>query len=380
MEPPAELNWGTMLADIRAQARFVAESTERIYADVTRALPDAMPRPSRAYLVGCGDSHYCGLATRFAFEAWSGVATDALESLEFSRYLVNYAPSDALVLAVSNSGEVARTVECAAYARARGLRAVGATRNLESRLARTADAVVSLAYESPGFAPGTISYAASLLVLYCAAIRLGELNGRLTSADVRAHLAALAGTAAQIEATVDAADRPVAAVAASIAPEDPIFVIGGGPNWGTTQFASAKLIESASANLVPQELEEWAHEQYFLTRPGTHTFVLAPEGAAIDRAREQLAAVRDVGGRAIAICAAGDRATAAAADVTIGLPDGIDELLSPLVYAVPVQLLGYHVAQHRRTVMLGFDDDRRREVNFRQIFGSAIPELPAGQR
>ena len=98
--------------------------------------------------------------------------------------------------------------------------------------------------------------------------------------------------------------------------------------------------------------------------------MLAPDGAATDRPREQLVAIREVGGRA----------PAAAADLAIGLPVGMNELLSPLVYAVPFQLLGYHVAQHRRTVMLGFDDDRRREVNFRQILGSPIPDVPVGQR
>ncbi len=369
-----ELNWDTMLADIHAQPAFVRDSTERLYRDACRALPSVEHVPSRIYLVGCGDSHYCGVATRLAFEAWSGIPTDALESLEFSRYLIRYAPPDALAIAVSNSGEVARTVECATYARHRSIRSIGITRSGESRLGRAADAIVPLGYESPGFAPGTLSYMAGLVALSCLAVRLGELAGRLSPTEVAARLASLADTASQIEGAVQLASRSTPALAAAIGPDEPIVIIGGGPNWGTALFGAAKLIESAAIGAVAQELEEWAHEQYFVTRTGTHTVVLAPEGAANDRARELLAAIRDMQGNAIAVCAESDEPTIAAADAAVTVPSGVDELVSPLVYAVPVQLLAYHIAQHRQTVMLGFDDDWRREVNFRQIFQSVIPE------
>src|SRR6266566_7119839 len=106
-----ELKWEHMLAGISAQPAYLREGAARELYGAARKLP--LERPSRVYLVGCGDSHYCGLATRHAFERWSGIPTEALESLEFSRYALESAASDALVVAVSNSGRVARTVECA---------------------------------------------------------------------------------------------------------------------------------------------------------------------------------------------------------------------------------------------------------------------------
>jgi fructoselysine-6-P-deglycase FrlB-like protein len=114
-----DLKWQNMLAGIEAQVPFIRQSPHAVYQQVREKL--ALKRaPSRVYLVGCGDSWYCGLATRLAFESWAGVSTEASQALEFSRYGVQYAPPDALVVAISNSGRVARTVEAVVRARARG--------------------------------------------------------------------------------------------------------------------------------------------------------------------------------------------------------------------------------------------------------------------
>jgi glucosamine--fructose-6-phosphate aminotransferase (isomerizing) len=366
-----ELKWEHMLAGITAQPAYLRLGAARELYETASELP--LGRPSRVYLVGCGDSHFCGLATRFAFERWTGLPTDALESLEFSRYAVESAPSDALVVAVSNSGRVARTVECALFARQRGIASLGLTYAADSRLAQAASMVLPWTYQDVGFGPGTLSYLASLVALYAVALRLAVETGRLTPQEVAQHLDAISATGDAIQHTI-AACRPAAEeLARAIEPTDSLSVIGGGPNYGTALFGMAKFIEAAAFNAVGQELEEWAHEQYFLTRPGTHTLVLAPAGASIDRAREQLRAVRDVGGRAVAICDTADAETASLADAVLPVTAAADELLSPIVNAIPLELVALAFGQRLGRTMLGFDDERRQEVNFRQIFDSTIP-------
>jgi glucosamine 6-phosphate synthetase-like amidotransferase/phosphosugar isomerase protein len=162
-------------------------------------------------------------------------------------------------------------------------------------------------------------------------------------------------------------------VAASLEQNGLVCIIGGGPNYATALFGMAKFIETAAYPAVGQELEEWAHEQYFCTRSGTTTFVLAPSGASVDRAREQLQAVRDMQGRGIAICPVEDTETADLTDVVLPVQLPSDELLSPLVTPLPLELVALAFAQRLGRTMLGFDDDRRRAVNFRQIFGSTDP-------
>src|SRR5919198_985635 len=136
------LRWANMLAGIRMQAEWLAHGPQELLEEA-RTLLDGPP-PPRIYLAGCGDSHYAGLATRLAFERWSGIPTQALPALELSRYELELAPAGAWAVCVSNSGKVVRTVEASANARARGLVTIGVTYDPHSRLAESAD--VALAF------------------------------------------------------------------------------------------------------------------------------------------------------------------------------------------------------------------------------------------
>jgi len=366
-----ELKWDNMLAGIRVQPDYLRGGAAAALHTAAADLP--LRVPSRVYLVGCGDSHYAGLATRFAFERWSGIPTEALESLEFSRYAVHSAPPDALVIAVSNSGRVVRTVECARVAGERGIPALGLTYNPASPLAEAARMLLAWTYQDVGFGPGTLSYLASLVGLYAVAVRLGQLTGRLDDRQTAGILEAIAASGDDVSATIEANTHPASDVASTLTSDGLVCIIGGGPNYATALFGMAKFIETAAYPAVGQELEEWAHEQYFCTRSGTTTFVVAPSGASVDRAREQLQAVRDMQGRGIAICPLQDTVTADLTDAVLPVQLPSDELLSPLVTPLPLELVALAFAQRLGRTMLGFDDDRRRAVNFRQIFGSTDP-------
>lgn len=365
-----------MRRGIDGQAELLRSAPERLH-DELAGLVDGV-NPSSIYLVGCGDSHYCGLAARFAIERWTGSGVEPLEALESSRYAIHTAPPDALVIAVSNSGEVARTIECLRFARQRGLRTLGITYNPDRRLAAAADEILQYDCRDVGFAPGTMSYVASVLALLVAGLRVAGETGALIDEQVDNQLRTIEATAQIMDATVAACEKSAIAVAEQLTHDTQLFFLGGGPNYGTTRFAMAKMIESSRHNSVEQELEEWAHEQYFCTRPGTVTVVIAPPGVALDRAREQLQAVRDVGGTAVAVCRDDDEPTAELADVVLPVVGQVSELLSPLVYCAATELVAYHFAVRNGKTMLGFDDEHRKEVNFRQIFRSHIPDRLLG--
>ena len=97
-----ELKWDNMLKGISAQVGWLGTGPAAQLEKARLGLP--LAAPSRIYLVGCGDSHYSGLATRLAFERWSGIPTEALESLEFSRYVVEHAPPGAARAVPSRAG------------------------------------------------------------------------------------------------------------------------------------------------------------------------------------------------------------------------------------------------------------------------------------
>jgi len=84
--------------------------------------------------------------------------------------------------------------------------------------------------------------------------------------------------------------------------------------------------------------------------------------------------VRDMRGTAVAVCASDDDETKKLADVVLPVVGDVPEELSPLVYLAAAELFAMHFAVAHDKVMLGFDDEFRKEVNFRQIFDSSIPD------
>lgn len=366
-----DLKWQNMLEGINAQVLFVRESPRTIYEDIKGKL-QLKDAPEKVYLVGCGDSWYCGMATRFAFEDWAGISTEASQALEFSRYLVHYAPENSLVLAVSNSGRVSRTVETIVQARKRGLITVGATSNFEEGLSQEAEFTIDLAYSERRFAPGTSSYMASLVVQYCLALYLASVAGRMNEAQVDQKLQEISALAEPMQKTIEANLSIMEELVKNVKLDDQMIFIGGGPNYGTAFFSMAKVIETTRTGAVGQELEEWAHEQYFITNEGTYTFVIAPPGASVDRAREQMYAVKEMQSTCIAVCDPDDTDTATMADIVAPVYGKFDEILSPIMYCVPAEIFAFHFAVANNLVMLGFDNPKIKEVNFKQIFSSDI--------
>jgi len=366
-----DLKWQNMLAGIKAQVSFIESSPRVIYEKIKTELKFDRP-PEKVYLTGCGDSWYCGMATRFAFEEWAHIPTEAVQAMDFSRYYVNYAPKNALLVAVSNSGRLARTIESVIQAKKTGIKTVGATSNLESGLSQEADHVIDLMYSERRFAPGTSSYMASMIVEYCLAVYLAEVKGVFTQAQVEDKLDEISALADPMAKTIDANLVVMEELVKKSEIDNQCIFIGAGPNYGTAFFSMAKVIEATRKSAVGQQMEEWAHIQYFFTNDNTLTFVIAPPGKSVDRAREQMYAIKAMGSKCIAICDPEDALTVAEADIVAPVYGSVDEILSPILYCVPAEVFAFHHAVHHNLAMLGFDNPKIKEVNWRQIFDSKI--------
>jgi glutamine---fructose-6-phosphate transaminase (isomerizing) len=372
------------LQNVSAQSRVIEELIPRLEPQIECVLPgNLVSRIRKIYLTGCGDSHYAGLAARLAFDKYTGIQTEPLQALEFSRYVVDYMPENSLVISISNSGEVARSIEALVLARQRGAYTIAITGNANGRLAAAADDVLiqtvpeyAEALGPPGSGSlGLANFHASLLALYLSALHIGGLRGRLPGAQVVELKQELAAVAQVIERTARR-NQPVAReLAAALWHLDTFFILGGGPNYATALFSAAKLFEQPQQNGVPQELEEWAHEQYFLTRPNvTPILILVPPGNSRDRAIEQIRGARDMGATVIAICNSDDQEVIDLASWAMPVEGALREEFSPLAYVVPGQLFAtaLHQLKGRPPLIAPFDNDRMREVNFRQIFHSVI--------
>jgi glucosamine--fructose-6-phosphate aminotransferase (isomerizing) len=376
-----------MLKEVASQAGFVRDNIDPMLAVMREVLSTRDPGTLRhGFMIGCGDSLSAALAVRSYMMNATGRFCEPVESLEFSRYLVNNLPPDSFVFGVSNSGTVSRTIEGVRLARERGAWTFAVTVSADNNLARTAETLLKVnappnikeqADGSRVVTPGSVTYTASMLGLFIASIALGERIGHLSGDRVNELLDELRA----LPEAMAAADKAVSALAPEIAgsftKDRKTVILGGGPNYATAYFGMAKWFESLTRPCHYAELEEWAHEQYFFTDENTDTFIVLPPGAGRDRGLEQAQAARDMGSRVIVIGQAGDEQAKAASDIFFAMPP-ISEALSPFVYKLPFEYLSCHIADRQGVAFLGFDNKKRQEVNFRQIFHSAQAKAAVG--
>jgi glutamine---fructose-6-phosphate transaminase (isomerizing) len=375
-----------MLREIALQSEFMSANIDGMLAQMRDVLASRDPGTlEHCFMIGCGDSYCAAIAVRQFMMKTTGIFAEPVEALEFSRYLVDDLPPNSMVFGVSNSGTVSRTIEGVRLAREKGAWTFAVTVSADNKLAQTAETLIRVnatpnIKELPGgkrvVTPGTVTYTASMLGLYIAAIAIGERLGHIDAAKSRRLVADLHAAAAAMAAV----DRPVHAlaqeIASSFAADRPTVIVGGGPNYATAYFGMAKWFEALTRPVHFSQLEEWAHEHYFMTNEKTDTILLAPPGAGYDRALEQARAARDMGSRVIIIGESGDAVAKAASDIYFAMPAGVPESLTPFVYKLPFEYLSCEISRQQNVAFLGFDNKRRQEVNFRQIFNSAESKSP----
>jgi glucosamine--fructose-6-phosphate aminotransferase (isomerizing) len=283
------------------------------------------------------------------------------------------------VVPISNSGKVARTVEAAVMARSRGARVLAVTGRPDGRLAQESDAVIGTGgAQTVGLTPGTHSFVASLVTGWCLAHHLAVVRGRSDSPAVGRVESEIGRMPALCEEMLDRCRAVPEGVIDLLLTSSSIQALGAGPAWAIAQCVQMKFLEAAAITALPFELEEWAHSGFFLTGPKTALLLLAPAGRSLFRAREIIRAAVAMGASVIAVVPDADDPAWADATHIAPVPGDVDELISPLLLALPVQMLALQVARRRGATPLGFDSERRREVNFEQIFDSEIRGEPPG--
>ena len=337
-----------MRDQIMSQPVLLRDIVEPAARQVADALRDVQPQRWQAiYTAGCGDSFYAGLACEMAFARFCRLPVKALAAMPFARYEAGQAPVPAGLFGISNSGEVARSIEAVALARAAGLDTVAVTGREGSGIAREAAATVAVPIAPMGRAPGIRSYTVQLVCLLLCAIRVGELRQVLTGAEADRWRQRLVEVADGMAATLAAADAPARQAAERLGHHEDWVFLGCGPSYATALFSAAKLVESCGANAWGQDVEEWGHIQFFNAQARTPTCLIVPPGRSLDRALELLPHVKAVGRHTLAV-AHGEPASVPA-DVFLPVPEEVPELFTPLVYCLAGELLAYHLAEIRQS-------------------------------
>jgi glucosamine--fructose-6-phosphate aminotransferase (isomerizing) len=248
----------------------------------------------RIILTGCGDSYAAALAVKGAFERMVPVPVEVVKVLDLARFYdkdrIGFAPYNPLVIAVSNSGSVARINEAVQRLTGLGAFSLGITGNPSSPLAQHASRILPLKLPPFVSAPGTRSYIASLLSLLLIAIRLGEVRGRYTMDYAMAMREDILKQADNLERLLPDMDRKTRTLAEAWRPLEAWDFIGSGDDYGSAWYGHAKVFEATGQYAMRCNSEEWLHLNFFArktTQIGT-VVIASADNMAMSRTREAI--------------------------------------------------------------------------------------------
>ena len=332
---------------------MVGDLEQRVNETFSRTLCQKI---QRVHITGCGDSHHAALNVELAFEQLAGLPCEPYTAMQFGRYAAPFLPDAGkggnLVLGVSVSGQVSRTIEALDLGRQAGAITAAITGRLQAPLAQVSDFVLETAVpplpdELAGLiVPGTRSYFASQLALFVLAIHLGRQRDHLTKARAAKLQLELSATADLMEETISNCDSVSYKAAQSWQDEDSFVYCGSGPNFGTASFSAAKILEASGDAAMAQDIEEWAHLQYFARQNRTPTILISAAERDMDRAIEIATAAHRIGRQVAIIAPSNSRlAKISVKEFVFPLAGTLRECFSPLVASLPGILFASHRAQ-----------------------------------
>src|SRR5690349_14242812 len=297
---------------------------------------------NRLTIVACGTSFYAGLVAKYWVEQFARVPVDIDVASEF-RYRQPVLEPGGMALFVSQSGETADTLAPLRHARAEQPRIAAAAQVPTSSVAGEPDLRLPTHARPEIGVASTKAFTCQLAVLAALAANLARANGHLSSDEEKEIVAHLQEAPAALNAALNH-DDDIAAMAHLIAPARDVLYLGRGPDFPMALEGALKLKEISYIHAEGYASGEMKHGPIALIDENVPVIVLAPSGPLFEKIVSNMQEVMARGGKVVLISDAEGLAEAGdGCMATIEMPK-VHPLIAPLVYAVPVQLLAYHVA------------------------------------
>jgi glucosamine--fructose-6-phosphate aminotransferase (isomerizing) len=349
-----------MLKEIFEQPVVVAQTL----GSYLRPLEDrvALPVPEfdlgairRVTIVACGTSYLAGMVAKYWFERFARVPVELDIASEF-RYREPVLEDGGLALFISQSGETADTLAALRHARKGGQKIAVVVNVPTSSMAREADLLLPTHAGPEIGVASTKAFTCQLAVLAALAANLAHAKGRLSAEEEREIVRHLVEAPAAMNEALGHDDE-IEAMAHNIAQARDVLYLGRGPDYPLALEGALKLKEISYIHAEGYAAGEMKHGPIALIDEHVPVIVLAPSGPLFEKTVSNMQEVQARGGKVVLIS---DREGIAEAGegciATIEMPR-VHPLIAPLVYAIPVQLLAYHVA-----VIKGTDVDQPRNL------------------
>ncbi len=349
-----------MEKELHEHPAVLGDTLRRMVNPGTRAvvlpeLPFDLAAVRRITISACGSAFYAGLVGRWWLETLARIPTDADVASEL-RYRAPPVEPGGLGLLVSQSGETADTLAAARYLRSQGMPVLSVLNAPESSMARDSDAVLDTVAGPEIGVASTKAFTAQLAVLACFALAAGRARGTISVAQEAAMTAALLEVPGRAAEVLEH-DGHIQRLAVRIAEARDVLYLGRGACFPIALEGALKLKEISYIHAEGYAAGEMKHGPIALIDPRVPVIAIAPSGPLFDKTASNLQEAAARGGQLIVFSdAAGAAKLRGIAAETVVLPT-VDPFVAPILHAIPVQLLAYHVA-----VLKGTDVDQPRNL------------------
>jgi len=316
--------------------------------------PDDCAAIQRILIVACGTSWHSGLVGRYALEELARIPVDVEYASEY-RYRPRLHQPGTLAIAVSQSGETADTLEAMRAARAAGCRVVGVVNVVGSTIARESDGGIYLHAGPEIGVASTKAFTSQITALLLLGLYLGRQRGVLSEEDGRTFANELSHLPELVRRTLELSSG-VAELAKVYADSRNALYLGRGVNFPVALEGALKLKEISYIHAEGYPAAEMKHGPIALIDENMPVVFVAPHDQVYQKVLANMQEVKARGGRILAVTSEGNGGLGALADRQLHVP-AVAPLLSPVVTAIPLQLLAYHIA-----VLRGCDVDRPRNL------------------
>ena len=344
-----------MLKEIYEQPHSIREAlkVQEKYLDL---ITEFLDRGRDVFLLAAGTSYNACVAASYMLSKLARLATTPVIASEF---IENYGKSigiDTVILAVSQSGETADVLAAIEHARLSAATILGLTNVVGSTLTR-----VSRAYILQNSGPeigvaATKTFTAQLTVLAQLALRLARKRGKLAQYEIDELKDELEKLPELVKEAIKISDEPIKKLAKELKNAGSMFFLGRGISYATALEARLKVMELSYIPCIAYPAGESKHGPISVIEPGYPVFFIAPQDPTRKQVIGNVMEIKARGARIYCVGTEGDEELKENSDWWLGLPK-VSEVLSPVVYVIPFQLLAYHLAVEK-----GYDPDKPRNL------------------
>jgi glucosamine--fructose-6-phosphate aminotransferase (isomerizing) len=349
-----------MLKEIYEQPAVIGETLNTYFNPASRSiqLPQApfdLAAVPKVTIIACGTSYYAAMVAKYWFERIAGLAVDIDIASEF-RYRATPMPEGGLALFISQSGETADTLAAMRFAKDNAQHTAVIVNVPESSMSREADFILPTHAGPEIGVASTKAFTCQLVTLACLVIATAVARGAIDAAE-EAHLSAAIAEVPSRASEVLNHDERLRDLAQDIVDAQDILYIGRGVSYPIALEGALKLKEISYIHAEGFAAGELKHGPIALIDENVPVIVIAPSDELFDKTASNMQEVIARGARVVFLSdEAGIAKLGKAAEASIELPH-VDPFVAPILYALPVQLLAYHVA-----VAKGTDVDQPRNL------------------